>query len=195
MSEKSREYSGAERRNIGNNQEGKIQTYPRITWKEFLEIAEEYNLKCAFKGTFEGKNNKSTGTVCYEEEVILFDPKTGIVVFAETINERFLGEAIISGEISGTFAKLNFNQKSFFSRVTMMKKGVKGIGFSFHIKRGFEESIDTLKKLFEFVPVWDTNVAPNCLNYMERGKHIEGRNEQKLKECLTELREIIQYQL
>ncbi len=175
---------GEEQRTVGK-------VYSKVKWSNFLETAKEGGFECGFKGTFERQSRKCETVMVQEEEVILYNKDTGIVLYAESVDGEFLAQATISCEIEGTFSTLNSLQKHFFERATTIERGDTGIGFSMHVRRDIKETLEEIQKLFRLVPVWDTQLVPNCLNYAERKNLKRGRNLLKLKKCTQGVKAII----
>ncbi|MCI8621735.1 MAG: hypothetical protein HFJ50_08735 [Clostridia bacterium] len=147
------------------------------TWEHFLEEMKKRGFKIGFSDKFEGDAHKIGKIVC-EREIVLFNETDGIIVYAETKNEQFLGTVTLFGELACKFRGLSTKQERFLSEITSMKQGKKGVLISMHLYRQVCEKIDMLRELFGFVSVWDTDFNMNFLNYMQRAVH--DRNHQQI---------------
>lgn len=142
-----------------------------VSWQDFLRVTKKYGFKCGYCDIFYGHGVKNPYRIqrVIEEEVVLYNPSNGLIIYAQTFNGRKKGAAVVYGQFQGYPRRMGSKQQRFFeTHVAMMRKGIDGLGFEMKIPSDFEGFISELFENFKFFPIWNVDLRPSFLNYMQR---------------------------
>ena len=165
-----------------------------VPWQKFLREAEKWGFKCGNTDIFDAQTGNISKKVT-EEEVLLFNLETGLIIYAQSVAGKKMGPTILYGQLEGNFHDMTQTQHDLFQEnVSSIKTGKGTIAFSMVVPRNFDDFMSKLLHNFTFLRHWRNGIIPNLLNYIQKKDgSVDHRslNAEKLRQCSEDIKSII----
>lgn len=166
----------------------------QMKWKRFKETVRRCGFQIGYLRKFEGHGWSYKGESISEEEIICYNRKNGMVLYANSFGGTAINQATIYGEVDYSRV-FNARQKALVACCRTIKKSADTLSFSMEVGKGFEFYVLNFEKNFKFCTPWTVAKDLIFANYMERENSEksfwETCTRKKMEQCNSELRAIM----
>lgn len=166
----------------------------QMKWDKFKQMVHQCGFRIGYLRHFIGHGWSYNGGKTEEEEIIFYNRKNGLVLYANSFNSTAINQAVLCGEIVCT-SFFSGKQKALIAHCSTIKKSGNMLSFSMEVGKGFKHYVTKLEENFKFCTPWSVEKDFIFANYMERENSDitfwQSCTQKKLQQCNNELSAIM----